>query len=168
MLVSYLELKGFIMKIQTAFKKIVQAQSDEVLKCQAILAHIEALSMFYHSAHWLTNGPEYYADHLLFERLYTETYAEIDSVGERCVNKFDPNDVLIENRIANIQSILESLNTQTEDQNYLVKGLALEKSLLNLLDEMEKASISSGTRNLFAGIADLHESHVYLITQRLQ
>lgn len=156
------------MKIHTAFKKIVQAQSDEALKCQAILAHIEALSMFYQSAHWLTKGPEYYADHLLFERLYTETNGEIDGISERCVNKFNASDVLIENRLANIQSVLESLNQQAEDQNFLVKGLALEKSLITLLDEMETASISSGTRNLFAGIADLHETHVYLITQRLQ
>jgi DNA-binding ferritin-like protein len=153
------------LKIQTALKKIIQAQSEEDLKVQAILAHVEALSMFYQSAHWLTSGPTYYADHLLLERLYNETSDEIDSLGERSVGKFDPSGVLVETRLANITSVLESVQVEG---SFLARALALENSLIALLDEIEKAEISSGTRDLFAGIADAHEVHTYLINQRLK
>jgi hypothetical protein len=37
------------------------------------LAALRALAMVHQTHHWLTSGPAFYADHLLFERLYADT-----------------------------------------------------------------------------------------------
>lgn len=57
-------------------------------KLQDLLAHFRAAFLLYQTGHWAAKGPNYYAVHLLLQRLYEETAPHIDQLGERLVGYF--------------------------------------------------------------------------------
>jgi DNA-binding ferritin-like protein len=143
------------------------------------LAFLRALSMIHQSHHWLTHGDTYYADHLLFERLYNETVEEVDQVAERAVGLGCPLDKILPTvQAAIVHHIVklfcegETIGEPSVAHSYVESSLKAEKSFLKCLSiivhEMkEHGELTRGTDNLIAGIEDKHESHVYLLQQRL-
>ena len=68
---------------KVASKKVASVADTVSEVLVAVLVSLRALALLHQTHHWLSDGPEYYADHLLFERLYNETVEEIDAIGER-------------------------------------------------------------------------------------
>lgn len=138
----------------------------------SVLVALRALAMVHQTHHWLTSGSSFYADHLLFERLYSDTNGEVDSLGERAVGVGSL--VYSLSPVAQAQqvlSILEGWNLQDDPQSYVASSLKAERWVLDHLRQVAAAmkdtgTLSRGTDNLLAGIEDKHEEHVYLLTQR--
>ena len=137
----------------------------------AFLAVTEAMQMLHHSHHWQTHGPEFYADHLLFERLYTTLLEEIDTVGEKLIGvSKEPKLTNYFTRMVAMNKFLKMVTTQEPyinvsfraEQVYLAAGEHVMKAL------KEAGLLSSGLEQMIGNILDKHESHVYLLMQRVK
>jgi DNA-binding ferritin-like protein len=119
-------------------------------------------------------GSTSYGDHLLFQRLYEESRAFIDQVAERAVGSkavaaIEP---AVQGQI--IHSVLLGLTRDNDEgtaRNYVevsLKGelycLQLIKSVIQVMESDN--TLSPGISNLLEGVADLHETFVYLLQQR--
>ncbi len=133
-----------------------------------LLFALEATTKIHHSHHWQTKGKNYYEDHLLFERLYTETDAEIDGVGENTI-VFSGRESTSYFLSLKIQK--EFCNKITEVEKDLVENsLNAELMLIEvakLAIEKAKSTNEYGLEQLIGNVLDKHNSHVYLLTSRL-
>ena len=145
-----------------------------------VLVFLKALVNIHQSHHWLTFGETYYADHLLFERLYDQTIEDIDGVAEKAIGTGCPLDTMHPGLQARIVShIVEKYCgdgvTSSEGGNpkaYLEISLQAETQFMTCLAEIarvmkEKGDLTRGVDNMLAGIEDKHEGHLYLLKQRL-
>lgn len=142
---------------------------SEYAPLAVFLGMTEALQMMLHSHHWETQGPTYFADHQLFQRLYTAMDAQIDQLGERVVGlSKEPKLVNYFSRMKVKQKFLE---TCTTPDPYMVVSLAAEKAYIHigekLMDRLKEAGLlTRGLEQMLGNILDVHETHVYLLDQR--
>jgi len=153
-------------KLVKVLKQTLAESTYEVKLCKTIFAYLETAYLFYQSAHWQTNGAMFYADHLLFQRLYEGVREEVDSMAEKLVGVYSSDLVDFTNRLDNINIISDFLNMTTVQKSYIATGLLLENKILEQLKSADAADFSPGVKDLFAGFANTHEGHVYLLKQR--
>jgi hypothetical protein len=152
-------------------------QNQPMAELAALLTYLRSLGFLHQTHHWQARGPNSFSDHLLFERLYNETFPLIDQLAERTVGGGEP--ILVNPIIQSAHSaaIIRSLyNAVPLDPgpNYLVllslKGvlrfLLLLRMVYEILEKKGQLKLHPGTDNLLQGIADQHESFAYLLKQR--
>lgn len=129
-----------------------------------VLVLLRALSIFYQTAHWQTRGPNFYGDHLLFERLYDSVQDEIDAVGEKVVGLgLGSVDLFVQ--VPALHNVIDSVLSNEPD--WVQRSVALERYLvLTALPAALSSTDSGGVSNLLEGIMDAHESNLYLLNQR--
>lgn len=138
---------------------------------------LRGLQLLYQTSHWQTSGPVYYADHLLFERLYNSLGEDIDALGEKCVGMGSERLVEYRHSLQNMQMFLDAAadmivaENETPAQKHVVRALRAEtafiragESLMNMLEQ--KGILTRGIENLLGGILDKHEGLLYLLKQR--
>lgn len=144
-----------------------------------ILVYLRALAIIHQAHHWQTRGPQFYADHELFDRLYNDVVGEIDSVAERIVGSGGQGLVNPVDQSKNVAALVELLYQEALPSPVETPADYVEVSknaeikflyLVNLLAEKLKqvGDLTRGTDNLLAGVEDKHEEHVYLLTQRVK
>jgi DNA-binding ferritin-like protein len=148
-----------------------------------VLTFMRALSHVHKSHHWQTRGTSFYADHLLFERLNSESLDFIDQVAERAVGVYGPAAVDPFLQASGIQIVVAYVCGHTKDDPMQTSleadspELMVERSLrgevkfLKVLEASigaltEFGKLSPGTSNLLEGVSDKHETFVYLLRQR--
>lgn len=135
-----------------------------------LLAALEAAAMVHTSHHWQTSGSNFYGDHLLFQKLYEGTSADIDPVAEKLVGiSGDPSNTNYFLRIALMKEFMEKWTVP--GASYGVVSLAAENDIIGIgtecLEMLRQSQVLTlGTENLIAGILDKHESFIYLLQQR--
>lgn len=180
----YTQGPPYLPEVKFARKASVQdvvtlAQSAPDAALPAILTVLRALAVVHQSHHWLTYGPVFYADHLLFERIYNDLVGEIDQVAERAIGTGASKTALHPGaQTKQIAVIVQALCgdgvTVGEGENpdtYVATSLRAERWLLECIKTVSSAlesvgMLSRGTDNLLQGIEDKHEEHVYLLVQR--
>lgn len=133
-------------------------------------------STFSQSAHWTAKGTPSYSDHLLYERLYKENSEELDQYIEQFIPLGGEQ---ITNPLATLglaaQKIQKLLQFEGEPEPKDIAKAALRcemfllanlKKLYNTLKESKK--LSMGSDDLLMGMYQTHESHTYLLKQRLK
>lgn len=141
----------------------------------AVLTMLRGLAVVHQSNHWATKGATYYADHLLFDRLYGNLTAEIDGVAERAVGLggiglVDPVSLAKQTAIV-VGELCAGMPASANPDERVAVSLNAELKFLLMMQiltkEMQtKGTLSRGTDNLLAGVEDKHEEHVYLLKQR--
>lgn len=151
-----------------------------------VVQFMRALAFIHQTHHWQTSGPSFYADHQLFERIYDQSLEFIDQLAERAVGTEGPMvmDALLQaGGVLHIVAFIcghakgapqaSSLEVTTPDQ-MVQRSLRGEAAFLQLCATLLKTSqalspqaVSPGTTNLLEGIADMHETFVYLLQQRV-
>lgn len=140
-----------------------------------LVSYTSALSQLALTYHWQTRGGHYYSDHQLYQRIYDETYAELDGFAERAIGVLNnPNVVHPTVIAANVLTILEVLTPGAKDlspDDMPIVLLNAEKKYLDLIDEMLASLDAQGSRShvvedMLQAIANLHQTHVYLLQQR--
>ena len=145
--------------------------NDEYAPLAIFLGCTEALQMIHHTHHWQTSGENYYGDHLLYQRLYTDILLEIDLVGEKLIG-VSQNPALT-NYFARMKMIQKFLEMVTSKDDYIIVSTKAEKTYLkvgeHMMDNLEKAGLlSRGLEQMLGNILDKHEEHLYLLNQRVQ
>ena len=142
----------------------------------ALVAVLRAAALVHQSHHWQTRGPAYYADHLLFERLYNDSVGFIDQVAERAVGMGGEalvNPLLQVSLIPALVSLWCRHAEPATPETLALESLNVERCTIDCLDAVRLAmsargALSAGTDNLLQGVADKHEEFVYLLQQRGQ
>ncbi len=137
-----------------------------------LLSALQALSIVHRVGHWTSKGPEYYSDHLLFERLYNSVEEEVDKVAEKALGKGLPPQQLLPLTLSRTTSAF--LRLDEVSRVGVSEAMHAELTFLSVLREVlgEVAALGDevswkGVDNLLAGIMDKHEEHVYLLQQRM-
>lgn len=139
------------------------------------IVYLKFLAAVHQNHHWVTKGEPFYGDHLLFQRIYEATLADVDSLAEKAIG------------LGSVQCV--DLCLQTAQCYKLVKGYGMTSTIpspmelakrsylaeMNFLkvaahlasDLHECGLLSRGLDNLLQGIEDKHEGHVYLLKQRI-
>jgi DNA-binding ferritin-like protein len=160
--------------METIIKVAQDPSTTKIL--QNFFAILFVNSTFSQTAHWTAKGTPSYADHLLYERLYKENSEELDSYieqfiplgGEQIANPLS----LFQLSAQKIQKLIQFEGEPSPED--LAKAalhselflLANLKKLYKLLKEEKK--LSMGADDLLMGMYQQHESHVYLLKQRLK
>ena len=134
-----------------------------------LLAKLRVISLYYQTSHWSVKTSLFYADHLLFERLYNTVNDEIDGVAERAVGVSGIEAVNLVDCLSRMLELSSQLPYEaTQNSAYVQAALLLEQELLIFLSATDKdASLTLGTKNMLQNLADKHEANVYLLKQRL-
>jgi DNA-binding ferritin-like protein len=140
---------------------------DELNK--AVLAAFASEFSFYlktHGFHWNTTGPDFYEYHLLFERIYSDTYESIDPFAEniRTLQVFVPASLsglmantLVEDCTDMPPPSKEEMVAELIDDNENL--LQLLKNAYNLCELYSKF----GFQNFLADRLTAHESYGWLL-----
>jgi starvation-inducible DNA-binding protein len=135
-----------------------------------LLGALQGAALLHQSHHWSTRGRTFFADHLLFERLYNESLEVIDQVAERLIGLGGP--VIQANVQAGmILAFVQKCGLARTPDEMVATSLRGELAILTLVDRVLTAfeqsdALTHGTSNLLEGVADKHESFVYLLQQR--
>lgn len=134
---------------------------------QELIYIIQALNVFYRSAHWRSKGDFFYQNHLLFQRLYEGLDDEIDTLVELIIG--DTSDTaFVAPKLFNDKTQSYTPIGSEDAQLNLTRGAELEKLLLSKIQALNENSISVGIFNHIAGIAQNHSRNLYLIEQTLR
>ena len=143
----------------------------------ALLVAIRAASMIHQSHHWRTKGGHFYADHLLFERLYNDSQEHIDRLAERTVGLGAPPLVEPIKQADQIGVCVRAAYASISGDFpvpdfYAVVSLQKEYRVLEAVRVVRAAleqsgNLTDGTDNLLQDLADKHEEFVYLLKQRV-
>jgi starvation-inducible DNA-binding protein len=138
----------------------------------ALLAVLRGAAFLHQTHHWQTSGPSYYGDHLLFERLYKDSQPYIDQVAERAVGLGSASLVAPTQQAEQVRQIVGMVASPNARAASLVDAsLKVESLVLSVVGEAlsmltASNSLTPGVDNLLQGVADLHETFVYLLQQR--
>lgn len=154
---------------------MTQWSSKRYGQLAVLLAALRMVYMIHQQNHWIVKGQTSYEDHLLFQRLYETVNDEIDTVAEKCIGVSDDSALVnLELQLKTVYQMLKSLaatNTVLTQNEVVKKSLSVEYTFLKLCDVVSdslegQGLLTQGIDNMIAGIADVHESHVYLLKQR--
>jgi DNA-binding ferritin-like protein len=163
--------EDFVKELLSAFPHIPESPYSAVF---LTLALQRALVLVHQTAHWQTRGGNYYADHLLFERLYSEADGAVDGLAERLIGLTgDPSFVSLKQQLYHIQGIVDVLVGEgvPKPEELVEISLRGEKAAVAMLPIViqglkEDGCLTDGLEDLLQGLASKHEEAVYLLQQR--
>jgi DNA-binding ferritin-like protein len=158
-----------------SIKKSAQDSSTTKI-LQNFFAILFTNSTFSQTAHWTAKGTPAYADHLLYERLYKENSEELDQYIEQFIplgGEEITNPLMLFQLSAQKIQKLAQFDGEPSPSDLAEVALKCElfvlanlKKLYKTLKDSEK--LSMGADDLLMGMYQQHESHVYLLKQRLK
>jgi DNA-binding ferritin-like protein len=134
------------------------------------LGFMRALMMIHHSHHWQAMGTSYYGDHELLKKIYEATQDEVDSLGEKIIALDSPALTNYFLQVDHMRAFMEALSDKQKQP--LVVSFLSELAFIHVGEGVSKrlqeaGLLTTGLENLMGGILDRHETHVYLLKQRL-
>ena len=140
-----------------------------------LLVHLKFLASVHQNHHWTSKGDPFYGDHLLFQRLYSSTVEEIDSVAEKAIGLGTTANVdlmLVTSQLMKLVQGYGMTSTIPQPTELARRSYQAEMNFLkvasHLVEHMkESGTLTRGLDNLIAGIEDKHEGNVYLLKQRI-
>lgn len=133
----------------------------------AALASLRGLYLLHQNSHWQTQGDTFYADHLMFQRLYESAADDADKLAEKISGIYGSENLDIESQMAHVQNFLMGLPTK----DLVFGGLSAEHKCLSLLEQAYFAassmkSLTLGLDDLLMGISNNRETSMYLLGQK--
>ena len=140
-----------------------------------VLVHLKYLYALHQNHHWTAMGDPYYGDHLLFQRLYGNIVQEIDGIAEKAIGLGSTSNVdlqLVNSQVLKLICGQGSVTMIPQSTDLAKKSLMAELNFIKVIDHVmvclkELGLLTHGLSNMLEGIADVHESHVYLLKQRI-
>ncbi len=143
----------------------------------ALLVLLRASTLVHQSHHWRTTGAAYYADHLLFDRLYTEALPFIDQLAERAVGLGSASLVEPNTQSSQIAALTREfvghefpVTTPAEFPSVSLKAVQCVVAQLKTIYEgfKVKGQLTLGLDKILQDISDKQEEYAYLLQQRCQ
>lgn len=140
---------------------------------EAVLADILALTRAVyeveHSFHWRTRGPDFFSIHGLFTKLYETSFVHMDGLAEKCIGitgSSDTVEAVYQSQLT--AQYVADLGPAKAAEGFVQSALAAEMLLMQALDDtLKHPSMTQGLSNFLQGMADAHETSIYLLKQSL-
>jgi DNA-binding ferritin-like protein len=134
----------------------------------AVHTALEVEQMLFHVYHWKSKGQDYYGDHLLYQRLYTDRAVEIDRIGEVILAVGPASAVNPLTTIIGMQDLAQRI--EAAGATDAEKGLSLVQETLRRIHDADQLlgddPYALSVNNVLAGFADKHLEALYLLRQR--
>jgi DNA-binding ferritin-like protein len=147
-------------------KKLAQAGPGKVMALY--VAYLRALYLVHQNSHWQCKGPNFYAHHLMFERLYQSAQANADLAAEKTVGLFGNDTINL-----SVQSkMIQKFTSRYTSDDHIVNSLKAEKDFLSFSKYIyhilkENDTLTLGLDDMIMEIASKREEAVYLLQQSL-
>jgi DNA-binding ferritin-like protein len=131
-----------------------------------LVAVFRAAYQVHRDSHWRVGGNGFYGNHLLLERLYTETANNADKLAERVVGLYGESWLegnTQANRIAHF--VKQSTRTQPLMASWAVSMELHDKIAETYADLKKQDKLSLGTDDLLMSLQSSVEQHLYLLQQ---
>lgn len=143
-----------------------------------LTAHLIALRTTYHALHVSASGPDFYSDHLLFQRLYEDEHLSnaIDRLMERAQlldpqRVFDPQQILRE--AASLIPTIAHAAPAARAKEVISLETSFQSRVNGILEDLQSpgmelpiARLLPGIENLLQDIADQRQQNLYLLQRR--
>lgn len=134
------------------------------------VATLRAIYLIEQHCHWTTRSDCFYADHLLFERLYKSASENSDAAAEKMIGLFGEEGLNYEEQCNLIHKIV--VKYADLKSNPVKQALTIEKDFValseQLFNEFEKEDVLSlGLDDLICALSNSHETACYLLQQTL-
>jgi DNA-binding ferritin-like protein len=150
------------------------SKDPKAQKCslmRLLLAYLRAAHWLHWTSHWQVQGPTYYGDHLLLERLYTSLTESIDTLAEKLVGEFGGDAV---NPVEQSYFLVGFVNEIAKSEKGPIdRAYKIESSLQMILKKVYSRIQGLGVMNLglddfIMALANNHDTNLYLLNQRIQ
>jgi len=139
------------------------------------LVHLKYLAAVHQNHHWVTKGDPFYGDHLLFQRVYSATIEDIDTLAEKSIGLGSTANVDLVLVTSQLMKLVKGygMTTTLPSPSELAKRSYLSemnfiKVMAHLAEHLKECGLMTrGLDNMLQGIEDRHEGHVYLLKQRI-
>jgi len=147
------------------------------LRLGQYIGMLRAMQLWFHGAHHVTRGTSFAGDHVnIFGRIYTDIEKEIDGAIEKAVGLTRDEGIACPTYITELAlQVLRAYPSPPviSELTIAATGLEIENNYLSMITEMFKTleasnELSLGLNDFLAASANLHESHVYLLQQRVK
>ena len=161
--------------VSAVLERGCKAYEDAPMCELAVLLSVIRAENFIHQAHhWQTRGPNFYSDHLMYERIYKATVKDIDALAERAAGLGDyalVNPVVTSQQVSDLVKAMIGSNASGNVEQYVLRSLQATSMTIGMVKAVsevlsKKGKLTDGTANLVQQIADNQESHMYLLRQR--
>jgi len=130
---------------------------------------LRAIYIIHQNHHWLTNGPNFYGSHLLFQRLYEATAEHIDTAAEKFIGIF--GEECLDYSMCN-ELLLKVLNKYNENSPF-EKSLKVEEDFIKFSRDAyncfeQEGEMTLGLDDMIMSIASKHEEAIYLLRQSIK
>lgn len=139
-----------------------------------VLVNLRFVAVVHQTHHWISKSDVFYADHLLFDRLYNKVITEIDALAEKSIGLGTTNNVDLSLQVSQLNKLVQSygaISTIPQQDELARRSLKVETSLLQVInhvlyDMKFNNTLTKGVDNMLAQMFDDHEGHIYLLKQR--
>jgi DNA-binding ferritin-like protein len=138
----------------------------------SLLALLRAAHQAHWTAHWSVEGTSFYADHELLGRLYNAIPGEIDGLAEKIVAIHGAAAVSLVDQLALMHVYGEKwASVSPMDPNPIRRAMIIESDIQEAIKVVRDAlkaqdALPLGLDNFLSGVADAHETALYLLGQR--
>lgn len=134
--------------------------------CCYYIALIRSVYLVHQNNHWITNGKNFYGNHLLFERIYKSAADDADSAAEKFIGLFGTDVLDLNMQAQMIGKILEEFSGREP----LETSLEIERKFLTFSEKFyaimkHEDKMSLGLDDMVMSIANNREGAVYLLQQ---
>lgn len=148
-----------------------------VTRLSQYLGMLRAMHLWFHGAHHVTRGAAFGGDHVdVFGRIYEAIQAEMDGAIEKAVGVTDDEGIACPAHITELA--LQAMRNYPSPPAIsslamAAVGLEMEKHYIEMVTQMfeeleSQGVLSLGLNDFLAASANAHETHVYLLQQRVK
>lgn len=122
------------------------------------------------NAHWNVEGPDFHAQHLFFESLYSELAEFIDEVAER-VRSIGHYAVGSMKEFLELTQLTETKYKKNDSQGFISELLNdYESLIISLREDIKTAEDSNdaGTEDFLVGLLEKHEKTAWMLRAHLK
>ena len=132
---------------------------------QELLAVLHGIHWNHQTTHWQAEGENFYSNHLLFQRLYEGLPEQYDGLAEKMVSYFGKEAVDQSIIIERSKNWTEKWSKTSEPIKRAIQAEHdLQKMLKKIYENLkEKNEITLGLDDFLMGLANDHETHLYLL-----
>lgn len=152
---------------------LLRCGNEKYAELVAILGSLRALAILHQTHHWQAAGDSFFADHKLFEELYTASSDQIDPLAEKIVGLSGKAELVgFSKHVIGISSFLSEVKSHGTSDDPARRSLDAEKMFVALVESVMKrlevrGLLTRGLENLLGGLADEHEKFIYLLGRRV-
>jgi len=132
------------------------------------IAYIQAVYAIHQFSHWLCKSPQFYGNHLLFQRIYEAAGDRLDAAVEKTIGVFGNDAINPNDQMATLKKLVGKYSSE----DHLTNSLAIEEAFLSVAKETYEAlkesnDITLGLDDLIMAQCNEAETSVYLLKQAM-